>query len=243
MAISLKEAIYCSEKGYIDRAEDIRDIMEHLTRLTLRELNAHCGRDFLDIFEVGLEMCNIPTSYLGSMTYTEMLCVTYSIKFDYRFKIIDDLDSLCRLCYIGRVGEALMMAKNTCPWVKLYLSTGVKAYMDFLAEQSEDLNGNTMYAALTKRVSGIVEIEMSDSTTIGELVKGSVGAMKDYWDPMVDIKEYSNKIYAAYELLDMTLMSGMEAVYKKQFSLAQIRRNAITIEKIKQAQTSIERSM
>ncbi|MBE6902421.1 MAG: hypothetical protein E7478_08085 [Ruminococcaceae bacterium] len=252
MAIGLKEATYCSEKGYIDRAEDIREIMEHLTRLTLRELNDHCNYNCLECFDVGMQMLDIPTSYLNDLSYIEMLCVMDSIRFDYwkydskgltrMANSREQSDAVCRLFYVYTIAKALSLASRTCTWVKLFFAVSVKAYVEFITSQAGCSDGFLEYKSLCT-IADKVNIEVTDTLTVGAFIGKALDAMNISWNAMQDIDEYAKQMYTAYEMVDSLLLHRIQPAYPKQFDLAQIRRNAITFEKIKQAQTSIERSM
>lgn len=252
MAISLKEAIYCSEKGYIDRAEDIREIMEHLSTLTLKELNDHCNFDCLECFDVGMEMLDIPTIYLHNLSYIEMLCVMDSIKFDYwkwdskglmrMANSRNQSDAVCRLFYVYTIAKALSLASRTCTWVKLFFAVSVKAYVEYITSQAGCSDGFLAYKSLCM-IADRVDIKVTDTLTMGAFIGKALEAMNKSWNAMQDIDEYAKQMYTTYEMVDGLLLHSIQPAYPKQFSLAQIRRNAITFEKMKQAQLSIEHSM
>lgn len=252
MSIGLKEAIYCSEKGYIDRAEDIREIMEHLSVLTLKELNDHCKYECLECFDVCLDMQHIPTSYVDKLSYIEMLCMMDSIKFEYwkdkrgaMYGIADleyDPEKTSRLFYVYTMAETLVRASRSCAWVKLFFSVSVKAYMECIAAQSGKPDGFLEFKALGMLANDI-DIDLTDSLTIGSFIKKAQSAMRKAWNPMQDIEEYAKWIYKAHRVVDWLLLYGIEPAYPKQFSLEQIRHNAAAFEKTKQKRSDVERSM
>jgi len=231
LAMTIEEATYCSEKGYIDRADDIGEIMEHLTVLPLKELTSSCSSSYSGIFDIGLDMFDIPKNYGNVITYAEMLCVIDSIKFDYWTGTGSDMDAASRMCYVQTMGEALLKASRVSPWVKLYLSTSVKAYLDFIEAQAGTYDGGRRFAELKNMAYNAFEFKLTGSTTIEDLIRASVKAIMRRWNPLGDIDEYKSKIYAAHEVLDVMLMSSIKTSQRTKFSLAQIRRNAIAFER------------
>lgn len=252
MAMSLAEATYCSEKGYIDRTEDIREIMEHLSTLTLKELYDHCKFECLEGFDTGMAMLDIPTNYLDNLSYIEMLCVMDSIRFEYwkcdagglsrKANTGERTDAVCRLFYVYTIAEALARASRSCTWVKLFLSVSVKAYIEYITEQAGCTDGFVTFKALGKTADK-VGIKLSCTLTMGEFIRRSLSAMNKSWNGMEDIEEYTERIYTAYEMVDNLLLFRIQPAYPKQFSLEQIRHNAAIFEKMNQKQPYIERSM
>ncbi len=241
MGIRLEEAMHNSNKGYIDRADDIREIMEHITALTLKELRNHSRNSHLQLFEVWLEEKNIPTSYLNDLRYTEMLGLVDSIKIDYIFGMNEE-DARCRLQYISTIIDTLQKASVSCGWVRLFLSVSVKAYMDFLAERADDEQSYERYNNLHEMVKNTLRQRLKEATTIGELIKRADAQLKKPLDPLQFIGDYAEQIYYTYEIIDTLLVTSMRKAYPTQFSIEQIKHNAATLENAEQ-QTEIELSL
>ena len=241
MATSLKEATYSSEMGYIDRVSDIGEIMEHLTAITLKELNDYCSFDYLETFDVVLEVTDIPQSYLNSLSYTDMLCVTDSIRFNYETRVNDSDYAACRLYYVEAIARALLRAARRCSWVKLFLSVSVRAYMEYLDVQAGSTDGAVRFAAFRIMVQNAIDVELNDSYTIGCFLEKARSAMQEYWYPLKDIDEYVDRIYAAHEVVDALLVSGMKTAYPGQFSLERIKRKAVARERLEKC-AFVERS-
>ena len=229
MGSRLKDATYNSSKGYIDRKSDIQEIMGHINDLTLDELKSHCKKSYLTTFEIGLEMQDISTSYLNSMRYTDMLCVLNEIKINYQ-KMNGNEDEKSRMFFVYTIADALNTASSTCSWVNLFFSISVKAYLEFLAEKTGSTGHTVDFSDLNKLVMKTLEFELTDSTTIGTLIKETHKAVNKPWNILSYIQEYEENMHTAHRILDMLLVNSMETAYPMRFRLNEIRRNAAACE-------------
>ena len=219
--MKLEEITASSEKGYIDSDTEIGRAVKRLADFNVSDLsgiNANAVKAY--IREV-MEDLGMNPEYADNVTCAEALSMFDSIvTSDIYESNGEDWCEDKRLLMLGALNNALISSCDSLA-VRSFMALTVKGYMQYLAEKA-GAKGNWIiinYEVLCAGVRCGINFEITDTTTIKELLLKLDMFTRKPWLPSEDIAEYEKSIRKGYDCLYRLFIVHLSEAFPEYFNI------------------------
>lgn len=206
----IDELMRVSDNGFIDEYDDIKVILDNFLKYTMSELN-NALPDSCDLYgfaeNVARKLGGIKLNdkeSIENLRLSDLLCIM-----KYFEDTFSDLTGVL-LSYMKNLRNNIFCLKNL-PWATLFMSISVKSLMDFLDREC----GAYQYSAIYRSMCGVskecAQFELSEYTTLKQLLEGTGSALFASWNPGYDKELYFDTIESACLIIKFIFINGIAA--------------------------------
>lgn len=210
MSERIDELMRISDRGFVDEYDDIKVILNNFLNHTMSELK-NALPESCDLYgfadNVALKLGGIKLNdreSLEKLRLSDLLCI---------MKYFEDTFSDSTgvlLSYMKNLRNNIFCLKNL-PWATLFMSISVKSLMDFLDKEC----GAYQYSAIYRSMCGVSkecsQFELSEYTTLKQLLEGTGSALFASWNPGYDKELYFDTIESACLIIKFIFINGIAA--------------------------------
>lgn len=213
MGKSFDELMRLSDKGYIDRFDDIDGIIYSLMNTSPEELEACYGSRANLIAGNLLILNSLPDEYISKLKFCDLLNMTAHLGEIY------DINKIYK--YTELTGDMLLTAQNTIPKIKLFLAISIKSFTDFIDRKAGTNKCSKIYREIQDIAEVDLNLDITDTTTFGGLLNRLINLMTRMSighpvEEFVDRREYCN------EIIKMLFIDCMRLGYKELFDYVKL---------------------
>ncbi len=223
---TFEDAMYSSNKGFIDRYNDIEEILTRLLDTPIMQLFDE-GRDKVvhNMKDVMSEL-EWDNAKIAELTYGEMLGFTELISTGdvYLDESEQCRDDIC-LTVLANIRLAIMREKCNDTTLYLFTSISVSAYFDYLATRMGG-KGNgikNMYRVFRSRVRRNTDFTLVEEDTIGMLLDRMANFQSRVWYPCYSIEEFAKEIRESYYDLYYFFIQYVKEAFPHYFDLEKLK--------------------
>lgn len=220
MSERIDELMRISDRGFVDEYDDIKVILNNFLNYSMEELS-NALPESCDLYgfadnvagKLGGIKLNDRES-IENLRLSDLLCI---------MKYFEDTFSDSTgvlLSYMKNLRNNIFCLKNL-PWATLFMSISVKSLMGFLDKEC----GAYQYSAIYRSMCGVSkecsQFELSEYTTLKQLLEGTGSALFASWNPGYDKELYFDTIESACLIIKFIFINGIAAwCYDKSEFLA-----------------------
>ena len=209
MKSQINDVMRISDKGYIDKVSDVREIIDDMVTCKLDQLIVpgfsamQMGHDLLDSLF-------LPSAYPQLLSFGELL-------------------NLIRVAYLhDNLIEWMALLKIFFTWtepviskVKLFAAVPIKSLANLVDKRSKTEKGSLFFIYLYERVHNNFGYDLTRTTTIGQLFSllGNMTA----WEPPLPISEFEKKTHASCEIIKILMIDMFRFAYPEMFVLSKLK--------------------
>lgn len=220
MSERIDELMRISDKGFVDEYNDIKVILENFLNYSMEELN-NALPESCDLYgfadNVALKLGGIKLNdreSLEKLHLSDLLCIM-----KYFEDTFSDLTGVL-LSYMKNLRNNIFCLKNL-PWATLFMSISVKSLMDFLDKECGAYQYSAIYRSMCGMSKECAQFELSEYTTLKQLLEGTGIALFASWNPGYDKELYFDTIESACLIIKFIFINGIAAwCYDKSEFLA-----------------------
>lgn len=210
MSKRIDELMKISDKGFVDEYGDIKVILENFLNCTVSELNNALPQscdlyDFANNVTQRLGGVTFPDKEsLGNLRLSDLLCI---MKY-FEDTFSDSTGAL--LSYMKNLRNNIVSLKGI-PWAALFLSVSVKPLMEFLDRDCGEYQYSAIYRSLCGMSKECAQFELSEYTTLKQLLDGTGSALFASRNPGYDKDLYFDTIETACLIIKFIFINGIAA--------------------------------
>lgn len=210
MSKRIDELMRISDRGFVDEYDDIKVILNNFLNYSMEELSNALpeGCDLYGFADNAAQKFGgikfNDRESLEKLHLSDLLCIM-----KYFEDTFNDSTGVL-LSYLKNLRNNIFCLKNL-PWAKLFLSISVKSLMDFLDKEC----GAYQYSAIYRSMCGVSkecsQFELSENTTLKQLLDGTGSALFASWNPCYDKELYFETIESACLIIKFIFINGTAA--------------------------------
>lgn len=210
MSKRIDELMRISDRGFVDEYDDIKVILDNFLKYTMSELN-NALPESCDLYG----FADNAAGKLGGIKFTDresleklhlsdLLCI---------MKYFEDTFSDSTgvlLSYMKNLRNNIFCLKNL-PWATLFMSISVKSLMNFLDKECGAYQYSAIYRSMCGMSKECSQFELSEYTTLKQLLEGTGSALYASWNPCYDKDWYFETIESACLIIKFIFINGIAA--------------------------------
>lgn len=222
ISTTIESITKASRKGYIDDYDDIDKIVSRLATIPIEQLSNDCTNIILGVIRDFMEDNEMNPDRHREITFGETLCIIgsfYSCGAYTHLGMEWCMDtSMSVLCHIRIMMVSVQSANTT---MRLFMSMAVSSYLEYLAMKMGQ-QGKSIKKLITrfkKSIKHHVDFDITETTTIKELLDKLDAYQRRCWIPRKPIKDFENEIRTSYDDLYCFLVGHFKEAFPEYFDL------------------------
>lgn len=210
MSKRIDELMRISDKGFVDEYDDIKVILNNFLNYTMSELN-NALPESCDLYgfaeNVAQKLGGIKLNdreSIENLRLSDLLCIM-----KYFEDTFSDSTGIL-LSYMKNLRNNIFCLKNL-PWATLFMSISVKSLMDFLDKECGAYQYSAIYRSMCGMSKECSQFELSEYTTLKQLLDGMGSALFASWNPCYDKDLYFETIESACLIIKFIFINGIAA--------------------------------